>query len=79
MVEITLPKNSKIAKGKQWPAPAGAKQASEFKVYRYNPDAKANPIVDAYTDDLADCGPLALGGLDRIKKKTAATPTVRQS
>ncbi len=79
MVKLTLPKNSKIAKGKQWPAPAGAKKAREFKVYRYNPDAKANPSVDTYTVDLADCGPMVLDGLIKIKNETDPTLTFRRS
>ena len=44
----TLPKNSKVKKGKVWPAEAAAngkkpKRSKEFKVYRYDPDSGANP------------------------------------
>ena len=46
MAEFTLPKNSKIQKGKHFPAPAGAKRPRTFKVYRWNPDDGLNPRVD---------------------------------
>ena len=47
MAEFTLPKNSKIQKGRHFAA-AGAKQPRVFKVYRWNPDDDANPRVDTY-------------------------------
>ena len=48
MVEFTLPRNSKVKKGKVWPADKAAngkkpKRSKEFKVYRYNPDSGGNP------------------------------------
>ena len=48
MAEFTLPQNSKIGKGKHFPAPAGAKNVRSFKVYRWNPDDGKNPSVDTY-------------------------------
>ena len=47
MAQFILPKGSKPAKGKQWPAEKTAngkkpKRAKDFKVYRYNPDEDAN-------------------------------------
>ncbi len=44
MVELTLPKNSKVKKGKVWPAETAAngkkpKRSKDFKVYRYDPDS----------------------------------------
>ena len=41
MAEFTLPKNSKVKKGKHWPSPAGGKRVRRFKVYRWNPDDAA--------------------------------------
>jgi len=38
MVQLTLPKNSQVKKGKAWPKPEGAKNTRAFKVYRYDPD-----------------------------------------
>ena len=56
MVQLTLPKNSKIVPGKTWPAPAGAKRTTEFRVYRWNPDDGQTPHIDTYFVDRDDCG-----------------------
>ncbi len=79
MAEFTLPKNSKITKGKQWPAPAEAKKTREFKVYRYDPDSGANPRLDSYTVDTGNCGPMVLDALIKIKNETDPTLTFRRS
>ena len=59
MAEFTLPKNSKVQKGKHFPA-KDAKQPRTFKVYRWNPDDDQNPRTDTYEVDLAACGPMVL-------------------
>ena len=46
MAEFTLPRNSKIKSGKAYPGQGGRTKA--FKVYRYDPDSKANPRFDTY-------------------------------
>ena len=79
MVELALPANSKIKAGKTWPKPDGAKQTKTFKVYRWNPDDGANPQVDSYELDLADCGPMVLDALIHIKNDVDATLTFRRS
>jgi len=38
MVELALPKNSRIRTGKTWPKPAGAKKLRTFRIYRWSPD-----------------------------------------
>ncbi len=43
MVELTLPKNSKVKTGKVWPKPAGAKRLTEFRIYRWDPEEEENP------------------------------------
>ncbi len=60
MVEITLPKNSKVTEGKTWPKPAGAKETREYRIYRWNPDDGENPRLDTYHVDIHDCGPMIL-------------------
>ena len=70
MVEFTLPKNSRITDGKTWPAPSGAKNLREYRVYRWNPDDGKNPRLDTYSIDLDDCGPMVLDGLLWIKNKS---------
>jgi succinate dehydrogenase / fumarate reductase iron-sulfur subunit len=79
MVQLTLPKNSKIVPGKTWPAPAGAKRTTEFRVYRWNPDDGQTPHIDTYFVDRDDCGPMVLDGLIWIKNKVDSTLTFRRS
>src|SRR3546814_12388375 len=52
MAEFTLPRNSKIHKGKRFAAPADAKRVREFKIYRWSPDDNENPRLDTYEIDL---------------------------
>ena len=48
MVEFTLPKNSKVGKGRTFKAPVGAKNVKSFSIYRWNPDDGQNPRTDTY-------------------------------
>ena len=45
MVELALPKNSRIENGKVWTKVAADQQAPtrEFKIYRWSPDDEGNP------------------------------------
>jgi len=79
MVEFNLPANSRIGHGLSFPAPAGAKQAREFRIYRWNPDDGHNPRMDSYNIDLADCGPMVLDALIKIKNEVDPTLTFRRS
>ncbi len=79
MVELTLPRNSKIKPGKHWPKPKGAKHTKTFKVYRYDPEAEGNPRWDVYTIDADACGPMVLDALIYIKSEIDSTLTFRRS
>ena len=84
MAQFTLPKGSKITKGKVWAAPKTAngkkpKRSKDFKVYRYDPDKNTNPSVDTYTVDLESCGPMVLDALIKIKNEIDPTLTFRRS
>ncbi|EKF40529.1 succinate dehydrogenase iron-sulfur subunit [Nitratireductor indicus C115] len=79
MVQLTLPKNSKVKQGKVWPKPEGAKNLREYKIYRWSPDDGENPRVDTYYVDMDDCGPMVLDGLIYIKNKIDPTLTFRRS
>ncbi len=79
MVEFALPANSKVGKGKFWPAPEGAKTTKVFKVYRWHPKDGANPRVDTYEVDLDTCGPMVLDALIKIKNEIDPTLTFRRS
>jgi succinate dehydrogenase / fumarate reductase iron-sulfur subunit len=79
MVELTLPRNSKVKPGKTWPAPEGAKNLRPFKVYRWNPDDGENPRLDTYFVDIDNCGPMVLDALIKIKNEIDPTLTFRRS
>ena len=79
MATFTLPAHSKIGHGRTYPAPTGAKNARSFKIYRWNPDDGQNPRTDTYEIDLADCGPMVLDALIKIKNEVDPTLTFRRS
>jgi succinate dehydrogenase / fumarate reductase, iron-sulfur subunit len=79
MAEFTLPANSKVGAGKTFKAHAGAKRVKAFKIYRWDPDAKANPRLDTYEVDLDGCGPMVLDALIKIKNEIDTTLTFRRS
>jgi succinate dehydrogenase / fumarate reductase iron-sulfur subunit len=79
MAEFALPKNSRVQQGKHFPAPVGATKPRKFKIYRYEPESGQNPRVDTFTLDLADCGPMVLDALIKIKTEQDSTLTFRRS
>ncbi len=79
MVEFALPKNSRVEPGRTFPAKEGAKQPKTFRIYRYDPEAGGNPRLDTYVVDLADCGPMVLDALIKIKTEIDSTLTFRRS
>ena len=79
MAEFRLPKNSRIGKGRHFPAPEGANNVRVFRVYRWNPDDGVNPSVDRYEVDLDDCGPMVLDAVIKIKNEIDPTLTFRRS
>ncbi len=79
MVELALPKNSRITVGKTWPKPEGAKDLREIRVYRWDPDTGDNPRVDTYYIDAAECGPMVLDAIIKIKNEIDPTLTFRRS
>ncbi|MGE3143435.1 MAG: succinate dehydrogenase iron-sulfur subunit [Hyphomonadaceae bacterium] len=79
MVELTLPKNSKVGPGKRHKAPKGAKRVRQFKIYRYDPDSGENPRWDIYDLDLDSCGPMVLDAVIAIKNTMDSTLTFRRS
>ena len=79
MVQLTLPKNSRVVAGKHHPAPAGAGKVKTFKIYRYDPEGTENPRWDTYDVDVDACGPMLLDVLIHIKNTTDATLSFRRS
>ena len=80
-----VPKNfgvraeSRINRGRAWPAPKGSVRTKRLEVYRYDPDTGENPRIDSYEVDLDDCGPMVLDALIWIKNKVDSTLTFRRS
>ncbi|WP_440639349.1 succinate dehydrogenase iron-sulfur subunit [Bradyrhizobium sp. PUT101] len=70
---------SRIEKGRTWPAPAYAKRVKAFEIYRYDPDAGGNPHLDTFHVDVDDCGPMVLDALFWIKNKVDSTLAFRRS
>jgi succinate dehydrogenase iron-sulfur subunit len=79
LAELRLPENSRLTEGKTVPAPAGAKDVRRFKIYRWDPEGEGNPSLDTFEIDLADCGPMVLDALIKIKNEIDSTLTFRRS
>src|SRR5690606_2038387 len=79
MAKLVLPKNSRVKPGKEHPKPANVKNGREFKIYRYDPDSGEGPRLDSYTVDMAECGPMVLDALIKIKNEIDSTLTFRRS
>ncbi|WP_027133546.1 succinate dehydrogenase iron-sulfur subunit [Geminicoccus roseus] len=79
MAEFALPKNSRPIEGKTYPAPAGAQNVKEFRIYRYDPESGTNPSIDSYQVDLGQCGPMVLDALIKIKGEIDGSLTFRRS
>jgi len=84
MVQLRLPKNSRVKTGKVWDKPKKAdgstpKKLTEFRVYRYDPEISANPRVDTFFVDRDETAPMVLDGLLWIKNNIDPTLTFRRS
>jgi succinate dehydrogenase / fumarate reductase, iron-sulfur subunit len=77
MVELRLPKDSRVTKGKEHNKPSA--KTRTFKIYRYNPEDEKNPHVDTYHVDMSECGPMVLDALIKIKNEIDSTLTFRRS
>lgn len=79
MAEFTLPKNSKIGKGKTIDVANGATRTKTFNVYRWEPDSGENPCMDTFILDLDKFGPMVLDAIIYIKNEVDSTLTFRRS
>lgn len=63
------------------PAPVPKSQKlKEFKIYRWNPDQPSEkPTLQSYQVNLAECGPMVLDALIKIKNDLDPTLTFRRS
>ncbi len=78
MAEFSLPKNSRVGKGKTVKA-EGASNTRNFHVYRWNPDDGENPRMDTFEVDMDNCGPMVLDALIKIKNEMDSSVTFRRS
>ena len=79
MAQLTLPQNSKVRKGKHFPAEGGAGKTRRFRIYRHDPESGENPRTDTYDLDPDRCGPMVLDALIKIKNEVDSTLTFRRS
>ena len=79
MAELTLPKNSMVQKGKDYPLKEECKSKKGFSIYRWSPDDDENPRTDYYEIDLSKCGPMVLDAIIKIKNEIDPTLTFRRS
>ncbi len=79
MAEFRLPANSVVREGKTYRGSGGNANSKSFVIYRYDPDVGDNPRSDRYDLDLAQCGPMVLDALIKIKSEIDSTLTFRRS
>jgi succinate dehydrogenase / fumarate reductase iron-sulfur subunit len=79
MFDFLLPANSRVKPGKTHGDAQRAKQPREFRIYRYEPASGENPRLDTYHVDMAECGPMVLDALIKIKNEIDPTLTFRRS
>lgn len=79
MAEFTLPKNSVLTKGREFPAQEGATNIRRFEVYRWDPESGENPRIDVFHLDMDRCGPMVLDAILKIKNEIDSTLTFRRS
>ncbi len=79
MVELALPKNSRVVPGRTYKVADGAVRKKTLRVYRWSPDDEANPRLDSYEVDLDRFGPMVLDALIYIKNEIDPTLAFRRS
>jgi succinate dehydrogenase / fumarate reductase iron-sulfur subunit len=79
MLQLRLPANSRISKGRHFPAPEHAQRIRTFEIYRWDPDIGENPRLDTFDIDLDDCGPMVLDAIIKIKSDIDPSLTFRRS
>ena len=79
MVELLLPKNSRVVKGDHYSEKGSKKSLKTFLIYRYDPDKSEQPRIDRYDVDLSNTGPMVLDALIKIKNDIDPSITFRRS
>ena len=79
MAKFTLPENSQPVTGKTYAASNTGEGIRVFEVYRWDPDTDTQPRIDRYEVDIAECGPMVLDGLIKIKDEFDSSLSFRRS
>ena len=79
MVQINLPNNSKVQKGKYYKDNTGSKNIRKVNVYRWDPSSGENPRIDTYEVDMDNCSSKVLDILNKIKNEIDSSLTYRRS
>jgi len=80
MVELRLPKNSRVEKGKTHKGKIKDQdKVRNFHIYRYDPENEGNPRLDTFEIDISVHGPMILDVLLNIKAEIDPTLTFRRS
>ena len=79
MVEFTLPANSKVKQGINYPVSEDLEKPKKVVIYRWNPEDQDNPRLDTYEIDLSKCGPMVLDALMKIKNEIDSSLAYRRS
>ena len=79
MVQIGLPDNSKVKKGKYFKDKTGSKNLRKVNVYRWDPSTEENPRIDTYEVDMNNCPSKVLDILNKIKNEIDPTLAYRRS
>ena len=79
MVQLSLPKNSEVNKGKYFKDKTGSKNIRKVNVYRWDPSTEENPRIDTYEVDMDNCPSKVLDILNKIKNEIDPTLAYRRS
>ena len=79
MVQINLPPNSKVQKGKYYKDKTGSKNIRKVNIYRWDPSNDENPRIDTYEVDMDNCPSKVLDLLNKIKNEIDSSIAYRRS
>ena len=79
MVQINLPENSKVQKGKYYKDKTGSKNIRKVNIYRWDPSSGENPRIDTYEVDMDNCPSKVLDLLNKIKNEIDSSLAYRRS
>ena len=79
MVQINLPQNSQVKKGKYFKDKTGSKNLRIVNIYRWDPSTGENPRIDKYEVDMNNCPSKVLDVLNKIKNEIDSTIAYRRS